>query len=111
MMKLLPYRLKGEYVGMPVHNSVHNIYVQALVGSGVVGILALLFALVVMPLRLFLNDRNLNREGSVTGIITIVSLAIFGISESWTLRLSVISVFLVYVAVIASHLHINNRTE
>ena len=84
---------------------------QALVGSGVVGLLALLFALLVIPLKLFLNNRNLNREGAVAGIITIISFATFGVSESWTLRLSAVSVFLIYITVIASHMHITYSSK
>jgi O-antigen ligase len=97
---------RGEYVGMAVHNSVHNIYIQALVGSGIVGLIAMLLAVIVMPTIVLLNRHVTDREGRLAGIITIVSFAIYGFSESWTLRLSAISIFLVFLVVIVSHLSI-----
>jgi O-antigen ligase len=97
---------RGEYVGMAVHNSVHNIYIQALVGSGIVGLIAMLLAVIVMPTIVLLNRHVTDREGRLAGIITVVSFAIYGFSESWTLRLSAISIFLVFLVVIVSHLSI-----
>ena len=97
---------KGEYVGMPVHNSVHNIYIQALVGAGLFGLITMLLAVIVMPMTVFVNRHVTDREGRLAGTITIVSFAIYGFSESWTLRLSSISIFLVFTVVIASHIHI-----
>jgi O-antigen ligase len=97
---------RGEYVGMAVHNSVHNIYIQALVGSGIVGLIAMLLAVIVMPTIVLLNRHVTDREGRLAGIIIIVSFAIYGFSESWTLRLSAISIFLVFLVVIVSHLSI-----
>jgi len=97
---------KGEYRGMAVHNSVHNIYIQALVGSGLIGLIALLLATVVMPLKLYLNKNQCNEEGRLAGLITVISFAVFGFSESWTLRLPSVSIFLVYTVVIASHIRI-----
>ncbi|VAW53846.1 hypothetical protein MNBD_GAMMA06-1433 [hydrothermal vent metagenome] len=98
----------GEYVGMDVHNSVHNIYIQALVGSGVVGFLALIFVL-IMPLAIVFNKNNCEESAKLTGLIIILSFAVFGVSESWVLRLSIISIFLIYTIVVISHMHISGR--
>jgi O-antigen ligase len=98
----------GEYTGMPIHNSVHNIYIQALVGSGIVGLITLILVVFIMPLKIFFNKEQDDKDGSLAGFITIISFAVFGFSESWTLRLPVVSVFLVYIIVIASHLRIVN---
>jgi len=103
--EIISLQKKGEYVGMDVHNSVHNIYLQALVGSGLVGLSALIFV-IIMPLRLFLDKNFIDNEGSLAGIITVLSFSVFGLSESWTLRLPAISIFLVYTVIIAAHLHI-----
>ena len=97
---------RGEYIGMDVHNSVHNIYIQALVGAGILGLIAMLLAVIVMPAIVLLNRHITDREGRLAGIIIIVSFAIYGFSESWTLRLSAISIFLVFIVVIVSHLSI-----
>lgn len=99
---------KGAYAGMDIHNSVHNIYIQALVGSGIVGLIALILVVLIMPLKIFFNKEQHDGDGSLAGFITVVSFAVFGISESWTLRLPVVSVFLVYLIVIASHLRLVN---
>jgi len=109
--EIVSLQSKGEYTGMDVHNSVHNIYVQALVGSGIIGLAALLFSVLVMPLKLFLSRCNTSEEGRSVGLITIISFAIFGLSESWTLRLPAISIFLVYMVVIASHVHVSRLKE
>jgi O-antigen ligase len=102
---------RGEYIGMPVHNSVHNIYLQALVGSGLVGLAALFFAVIYMPLRLMLNRDITDKSGRLAGFVTIASFAIYGFSESWTLRLSATSVFLVFIVVIVSHLSIGQSQK
>ncbi len=102
---------QGQYEGMPVHNSVHNIYLQALVGSGLVGLLSLLFVFLVMPLKIFFDENCYNKQGRLAGFITVISFAAFGISESWTLRLSITSVFLVYITVIVSHVQIMCRNR
>lgn len=97
---------KGEYVGMELHNSVHNIYFQALVGSGIIGLFALLMVVFIMPLKLFFDKSTCSKEACLSGFITVLSFIIYGFSESWTLRLPQVSVFLVYIIVIASHIHI-----
>jgi len=102
--EVMALQRKGDYQGMDVHNSVHNIYIQALVGSGLIGLLALILVLLIAPLRLFFDQVNKDEAGRLAGIITIISFAIYGLSESWTLRLPAISIFLVYIVIIASHL-------
>jgi O-antigen ligase len=104
--EVMALQRKGDYLGMDVHNSVHNIYIQALVGSGLIGLVALLLAVLIIPLRLFLGHGYQNQEGRLAGFIVIISFAIYGLSESWTLRLPAISIFLVYISIIASHLRI-----
>jgi hypothetical protein len=66
----------------------------------------MLLAVIVMPMTVFVNRHVTDRDGRLAGTITIVSFAIYGFSESWTLRLSSISIFLVFTVVIASHIHI-----
>ena len=102
---------QGKYTGMDIHNSAHNIYIQALVGSGIVGLLALVFAIIIMPLKLLFNESNFNKEGSMAGFVTIISFAVYGISESWTLRLPAISIFHVYIIVIISHMQISSSNN
>lgn len=103
--EIMSLQAQGEYVGMEVHNSVHNIFIQALVDLGIVGFLAVLFVLFV-PLKLYYTSKSGNAEGWLVGFITVLSFAVFGLSESWALRLSITSVFLVYTVVIVSHISI-----
>lgn len=112
--EIIELQKEGKYKGMSVHNSVHNIYLQALVGSGVVGLLALLFSTIVMPLKILFEEKIFNKEGRLAGFITVISFSIFGLSESWTLRLPAVSLFLVYIVVITSHVrttYIQNKDE
>lgn len=102
--EVMKLKHKGNYRDMVVHNSVHNIYIQALAGSGLIGLLALILVLLIMPLRLFFDSENSDDEGRLAGFIIIVSFAVYGLSESWTLRLSAVSVFLVYIIVVAAHM-------
>lgn len=106
--EVVAFQKKGKYRGMQVHNSVHNIYIQALVGAGTVGLIALILVVLIMPLKIFFNKEQHNKDGRLAGFITVVSFAVFGFSESWTLRLSSVSIFLVYIIVIASHMRIVN---
>lgn len=105
--EIMALQQDGRYVGMDVHNSTHNIYMQALAGTGVIGFIMLLLAVIILPLRIFLSSDQ--KEAQIAGIVTIVSFAIFGLSESWTLRLSITSVFLVYTTVIATSIHVSNK--
>ena len=96
---------KNEYVGMDILNSVHNIYIQALVGAGLVGFVALL-AVLILPLKIFFTRYLKDKSASLAGFVTVISFMVFGVSESWILRLSIVSVFLVYITVIVSHLYL-----
>ena len=100
---------KGEYVGMNIHNSAHNIYFQSLADLGVVGLAALLFVICIMPLRLLFYENYINEEGRLVWFIILISYAIFGLSESWTLRSPAVAVFLVYVIVTFSHMHLISK--
>lgn len=109
--EIIELQAEGKYVGMGVHNSVHNIYLQALVGSGLVGLLALLFTIILIPIRVFINQMSVDKGAGYTGIIVVVSYAIFGLTESWTLRLPAVSVFLVYLVVTVSHLYVSRLNK
>jgi len=98
----------GKYIGMDVHNSAHNIYIQAMATSGVIGLLALIFVL-LMPLMILLNKNNCEESAKLTGLIIVVSFAVFGVSESWVLRLSITSVFLIYTEVVVAHVVLASR--
>ena len=96
-------------MGMDIHNSAHNIYFQSLADVGIVGLAALLFVICIMPLRLLFYENYINEEGRLVWFIILISYAIFGLSESWTLRSPAVAVFLVYVIVTFSHMHLFSK--
>ncbi len=111
--EVMTLQAEGEYTGMEVHNSVHNIYFQALAGSGVTGLAALLFTVILLPLFVFSRGVHIDRSAAYAGFILVLSYAVFGLTESWTLRLPAVSVYLVYLLVLVSHLYVSSagRTE
>mgnify|MGYP001820283581 CR=1 FL=1 len=100
---LVGYQNKGLYPGVFVHDSVHNIYLQALVSTGIVGLLVFILALIVFPLIFLQRARpgggQLER---LSGLVLIVSVLIFGLTESWTLRSPFIAIYVIYMVVIFS---------
>jgi O-antigen ligase len=99
----------GEYVGMEVHASTHNIYMQALVGTGIIGLVIFMMAVIVIPVILFMRAGNDLIKTS--GLILILTLSIVGLTESWTLRLPVISVYLIYVIILSTAIAIERENR
>lgn len=98
---------KGEYVGMDVHGSTHNIYMQALVNAGLFGLLTMLFALFIMPLKIVMSSRNEQPTKSLVGLIFIALFVTIGLSESWTLRLPTVSAYIIFAVVIISNIYLS----
>ncbi len=96
---------KGQYVKMPPSNSAYNIFIQALVGAGLIGFLIFVFAVVIMPLRVIFSKITIDEESRLFGFIVICAFSVFGLTESWTLRSPPVSVYLVYVTVMLGHFH------
>ena len=93
----------GIYPSIDVHSSTHNIYLQSLVTTGLIGFLALCAGLVLLPLRLFMQAGH--REfyaARVGGILVIAAFAVFGLTESWILRAPMISLYLVYLITLSA---------
>lgn len=99
---MIRYQEMGMYPDVIVNSSTHNIYMQALVGAGVIGFVALLFALIIMPVIIFVRRSFSARNYSLMGMILIISYAVFGLSESWMLRAPVVSIYLVYIVSLLS---------
>ena len=102
----------GEYTGMDIHASTHNIYFQSLVNAGLIGFMAMLFAIFLMPLKVVGGAIDKNPAVSLLGVFFILLFATLGFSESWTSRLPVVSVYIIYFIVIFSNLCAsNNQSE
>jgi O-antigen ligase len=99
---MVRYQRRGEYPEAVVYGSTHNIFVQAMVGTGVAGFLAMGFGLVIAPLLLFYRNRACHKPYATMGMLMIASYIIFGLSESWILRAPVISIYITYVIALSS---------
>ena len=85
---------------------------QTLATTGLIGLLATILALVVMPLYVFMKSTTYKtRTVSLGGVILITSYAVFGLSETWILRAPVVAIFLVYLVVLMASLQEMRQKE
>ena len=101
---LVRYQQAGRYTTIDVHGSVHNIYIQTLSTTGLVGFVASLLAIILLPLRLLMSAPGWSHPLALAGIVLVVSYALFGLSESWILRAPVVSLYMVYMVILATPL-------
>lgn len=102
---------EGKYVGMDVHGSTHNIYMQSLVNAGLFGFLTMLLAIFIMPLKIIMQSRIKNSDRSLLGFVFIILFATVGLSESWTLRLPTVSVYIIFLIVIISNMYLPEKNK
>ncbi len=101
--ELIAAQQQGIYQDIDVHTSTHNIFLQSLVNTGVVGLVVICFALFILPFRLFYKEFEINVSAeAAAGMVMITAFAVFGLSESWILRAPVLSIYLVYLMTLAS---------
>ncbi len=93
---------QGQYVGMDIHESTHNIYFQSLVNAGTIGFIAMMFGLFLVPLIIIWAERNGDRVLALSAMIFLLLFATVGLSESWTLRLPTVSVYIIYLLVMVT---------
>lgn len=98
---LVDYQSRGWYPGVYVHDSVHNIYLQALTSTGIVGLLVFISVFIIFPLLYLyrVNDSGRQLE-KLSGLVLIISVLIFGLTESWTFRSPFIAIYVIYLVVI-----------
>lgn len=87
----------------------HSIYFDALASLGAVGLLLLVLALFVLPWRHFYRHWRQAAEPwprfyALSGLLTVVAFAEFGLTEGWTSRNPFVNPYIMYVAVFASSL-------
>ena len=100
---LVDYQSQGLYPEVYVHDSVHNIYLQALASTGIVGLLVFILVFIVFPLLFLKRVKHGGVElERLSGLVLIVSVLIFGLTESWTLRSPFIAIYVIYLVVIFS---------
>lgn len=94
---------QGLYKPIFEHSSTHNIFFQALATTGIVGIVILCFALFILPFRLFYKSyRSGENISSLSGMVMLSAFIVFGLTESWTLRAPMVSVYLLYFVALAT---------
>ncbi len=108
---MVPYQKRGEYPNVEVQGSAYNIFVQALVGTGLFGLIAICYAMVIAPLRLFCAGRGLFTMLGMMGAVVAVSYSVFGLSESWILRAPAVSVYINYIIVIMASFSMRGSTR
>lgn len=97
-------RLVAEHYG-----HAHSIYFDALASIGGVGLLVLVLALFVLPWRHFSRHWReaatpWTRFYALSGLLTVVAFAEFGLTEGWTSRNPFVNPYIIYVAVFAASL-------
>jgi len=103
---IIDLQKSGKYVGMNPHESTHNIYMQSLVNAGLVGLVSMLIALFIIPLKILLQSRLVCPTRFLVGIVFVLLFATVGLSESWTLRLPTVSVYIIFLLTIVSSIYL-----
>lgn len=96
----------GKYSGMDVHASTHNIYMQSLANTGFIGFMVMIFSLFVLPFKALVDNRRRAATTFFAGVTTLMLFGVVGLSESWTLRLPIISVYIIYIMTFVSNTYI-----
>jgi O-antigen ligase len=102
---IIALKKSGKYRGMDVHNSIHSIYFQALADTGSVGLFVFLLSIFFIPLKLFLKTIDEHQTMALSGFILLLVFAVVGLSASWTLRLSPVSVYIIYMLSLVSGIY------
>ena len=76
----------------------HNIFLDALATTGILGFLGLTIAVFIVPASLFFRVRYSEGSKKITcqallGFTLLISFAVFGLTEGWTIRSSMVSAF------------------
>ncbi len=87
----------------------HSIYFDALASFGALGVILLVVALIVLPWRHFYRywreaAEPWQRFYALSGLLTVVAFAEFGLTEGWTSRNPFVNPYIIYIAVFASSL-------
>jgi len=87
----------------------HSIYFDALASIGAIGLLVLVITLFVLPWRHFSRywreaATPWHRFYALSGLLTVVAFAEFGLTEGWTSRNPFVNPYIIYIAVFAASL-------
>lgn len=94
---------------VPQFGHAHSIYFDTLATLGIVGLLVMVVALFLLPARYFHREWQQaadaqSRFAALAGLLTVVSFAVFGISEGWLSRNPFINAYVLYLALFVATL-------
>jgi hypothetical protein len=96
--ELMNFQKMGIYPAIEVHDSPHNIYLNVLASNGIVGLVVFTVAFIILPLSYLYKIRGeRNQPERLSGIVLIVAVMIFGLTETWILRAPFIAIFAIYL--------------
>ena len=102
-LELLAQKKAESFGHFSNYSNVHNIYLQALANTGSVGFIILCLALFIFPFILFYRSYKENHNvASLCGMVTLTAFAIFGVTETWTLRAPMVSSYLLFIVSFAT---------
>ena len=92
----------------------HSIFFDVLAGLGLVGLVALVTAIFVLPWRLFYRHyleatEPWTRFYALGGLVTLSAFFVFGLTEAWTNRMPMVNPYIVCLVVFASSLAVRAR--
>ncbi len=98
---------QGDVVLMENFNQAHSIYFEFLGTTGLIGFLAMLTAVLVLPFRVFYQRLKNNaspdiRFPALAGMVCILAFALFGLTEGWMARSPLVKPYVVCLLVFMS---------
>jgi len=87
-----------------LYGHAHNIYLDTLANTGLIGLVILVFALFVFPFYLFF--KHFNKVGGedefipLAGMLFILSFAVFGLTEGWLARNVFVRMYILYFVIL-----------
>ena len=95
----------GETTLITAYGEAHSIYFEFLATTGLLGLITMLLALIVLPLRFFTAAYVSRRDdmhlfAPVAGVLLVLTFAVFGIGQNWAGRSSISSVYVVLLALL-----------
>ncbi|PLX89191.1 MAG: hypothetical protein C0614_02100 [Desulfuromonas sp.] len=86
------------------HSHAHNIFLEILATTGILGLVSMVVSILGLPMRFFYqkwrsskNDQQ--RRAALSGLLVVVSFIVFGLSESWISRSPFIIVYCMSLSV------------
>lgn len=106
-------KAEGKTIIGRVHGHAHNHYLHVLAENGLIGLVALIVCIFILPFiafyRQWIKSKNIpdKKFWSLVGILTLTNFFIFGIAEVWIGRNPFVNIYCVLILVSLAGLHSN----